>query len=246
MATKVPKPPYPAPPIVEAVIQILFANHLAKAVATKTLRKLRAQYAHLVEETVVGINVNLDSRTTDFTPRPRTRLASDDQADVLIIEPNVLTWSRLAPYNGWDSLIQRVKQDFELAHVASGYRKVERLGVRYVNRVDVPISGDGVSYYEEYIDAHIRLPGFLEPVNGYGWRVEKHFVDEGMLAIIQSASSDPVVPGTDPFIFDVDVISRTEIPAKADDMFVKLDKMRELKNKIFELSMTNKARISFQ
>jgi uncharacterized protein (TIGR04255 family) len=246
MAINVPKPPYPAPPIVEAVIQIRFADRLAKSAAAKTLKKLRVQYAHVVDGEVVGINVNLDNRTTDFTPNPRTRLASDDQADVLVIEPNALTWSRLAPYCGWNSLIQRVKRDFQLVHTASGYRKVERLGVRYVNRVDVPLSDDSVSYYEEYIDAHIRLPEFLEPTDGYGWRVEKHFIQEGMLAIIQSASGDPVIPGTGPFIFDIDVISKTEIPAKADDMFAKLEKMRDLKNKIFELSMTDKARMSFQ
>jgi uncharacterized protein (TIGR04255 family) len=247
MAKKALKPPYPAPPIVEAVVQVHFSEQLKKPVSAKMLKRLKAAYANNVVVQGVSANVDFQNRQTNFVEvDPQVRLSSDDQADVLIVQPDTLTWSRLAPYQGWEALLERVIRDFDVAHLATGHRKIDRLGVRYINRIDVPTSASNISYYEEFIRVHLTLPKFLDPTNGYAWRFEKVFPNDGFVAIVQSTSVMPVIPGTSPFIFDIDVVCSQNLPVKRNDVFSKLSDMRELKNNIFELSMTDKARMAFQ
>lgn len=247
MATQALTPPYPAPPIVEAVVQIHYSEPLKKPVSAKLLKRLTSAYANNVLVQGVSANVDFQNRQTNFVDAdPQVRLSSDDQADVLIVQPDALTWSRLAPYQGWDALLERVARDFDVANSLAGYRKIDRLGVRYINRIDVPTTASNLSHYEDYIRIHLSLPPFLDVINGYAWRFEKVFPDEGFIAIIQSTSVLPVIPRTSPFIFDIDVTCSQNLPVKREDVLAKLNEMRELKNNIFELSMTDKARIAFQ
>jgi hypothetical protein len=229
MVIEVLTPPYPAPPIVEAVVQVHYSEPLKKPISEKVLKRLKAAYANNVVVQGVSANVDFQNRQTNFVEvDPQVRLSSDDQADVLIVQPDTLTWSRLAPYEGWDTLLDRVIRDFD------------------VNRIDVPISGSNISYYEDFIRIHLQLPDFLDPINGYAWRFEKAFPNDGFVAIVQSTSVMPVIPGTNPFIFDIDVACLENLPVKRGELFAKLNDMRKLKNDIFELSITDKARMAFQ
>ncbi len=247
MANKAPTAPYPAPPIIEAVVQIHYSEQLKKPLSAKLLKRLAAAYANNVLVQGVSANVDFQNRQTNFVDAdPQIRLSSDDQADVLIIQPDTLTWSRLAPYQGWESLLERMIRDFDVANSITSHRNIDRLGVRYINRIDVPTSDSNISYYEEFIAIHLNLPSFLDPINGYAWRFEKMFPDQGLVAIIQSTSVTPVIPKTNPFIFDIDVVCLQNLPVKRDDVFSKLNDMRELKNNIFELSMSDTARMAFQ
>lgn len=137
-------------------------------------------------------------------------------------------------------------RDFDVANSLTGYRKIDRLGVRYINRIDVPTAASNISYYEDFIRIHLSLPPFLDPINSYAWRFEKAFPNEGFIAIIQSTSVLPVIPGTNPFVFDIDVTCPQDLPVKREDVLAMLNEMRKLKNSIFELSMTDKARMAFQ
>jgi uncharacterized protein (TIGR04255 family) len=246
MVPSISSPPYPAPPIVEAIVQVRFADSLTKAQDSKMLRRLKAAtYKNHVPMDSVSANVDFHNRRADFDAEHQIRLSSSDEADVLVVHTNALTWSRLAPYEGWERLLERVKLDFVAAYDVAGYRKIDRLGVRYVNRIDVPMIDD-IAHYEHFLTAHLNLPDLLQPTNGYAWRVEKSFPNQNLRTIVQSAASKPVIPGMGAFLLDIDVICHADLPAKAEDVFARLDEMRKLKNEIFELCITNTARAAFQ
>ena len=247
MADNVPSPPYPAPPIVEAMVQFHFADQLKKTQNDKLLKRLKSGYSHNVHVQALSANLDFQNRHAGFVDaEPQLRLSSNDEADVLIVQSDTLTWSRVAPYQGWDALLARVKSEFELANKATGYRKIDRLGVRYINRIDVPLTDMNLAHYENYIQVHLKLPPFVDPLDNYAWRFEKVFRDEGLVAIVQSTTGVPVIPETIAFVFDIDIVAQAELSMKPCDIFAKLESMRELKNNIFELSMTNEARKSFQ
>lgn len=237
--------PYPAPPIVEAIVQMRFAEPLTATQHKKMLRRFKPAYKNSVRVDSVSANVDFQNRRADFDAERQIRLSSSDEADVLIVHTNMLTWSRLAPYEGWVPLLDRVKIDFDTAYDVAGYRKIDRLGVRYVNRIDVPMI-ENIAHYEDFLMANLNLPSVLQPTNGYAWRIEKFFPEKSLSAIVQSAASEPVIPEMGAFLLDIDVICQEDLPAKANDIFALLAQMRTLKNEIFELSISDKARAAFQ
>lgn len=237
-------PPYDTPPIIEAVVQVRYAEPVAKGLQAKLIKRLKHEYANELALQAVGANVNFERQEAAFVAEPQSRLSSPDEADVLIVHPTILTWSRLAPYQGWRSLAERVRRDARSAHEVTGLRKIIQLGVRYINRIDIQIDGPIVRY-EDYLTINLSLPEAWDGISNYGWRIEKPFPDVGVHTIVQSAIIAPEIPNHAAFLLDIDVIRQLDIPARTEEVFQILERMRDLKNEIFELSITDTARASF-
>lgn len=239
---------YARPPIIEALVQMQFAEPLDDARYVKLLKKLTKSYDNDLALETVGANIDFQNRTSNFHAFPQRRLSSSDETDIMVVDAGKLTWSRLPPYVGWDEFLRRVKRDANAAHSVVGFRKLQQLGVRYVNRIDIPVSNptpDAVVRYEDYLTINLSLPTQWEAVNSYAWRFERRFVDLGLLAVVQSAVVAPEIPNHAAFLLDIDVIAQNQLPVKLDDVYDKLEEMRNLKNKIFEVSITDVARGSF-
>ncbi len=238
------KPPYQAAPIVEAVIQFQFAEPLGASAFRKLCKRLGQRYATNLPSEVVHSKIDFAGRTAAFTGEPQVRLSSLDEADVLILQNKTYTWSRLAPYQGWEKLAERVRAELEFASAATGLRRLSRIGVMYINRLDIPPTGNEFRY-EDYLQINISLPDKWRLVQNYAWRFERPFTERGLLAVVQSATAEPEVPGFGAIILDMDVIATGDLPFKIEDICVKLEDMRALKNEIFETSISDLARESF-
>jgi uncharacterized protein (TIGR04255 family) len=245
MTNVAPGPPYDAPPIIEAVIQIRYVDPVSKTLQAKLLKRLKREYRNELALQAVGANVDFENQQAAFVAEPQARLSSIDETDVLIVHSTTLTWSRLAPYQGWDALLERVKRDIQIAYEVTGLRKIAQLGARYINRIDVPINGQ-ITRYEDYLTINLSLPPTWDGVSNYGWRFERLYPELNSIAIVQSAIIAPELPNHAAFLLDIDIICNHDIPAKNEDIFRLLGKMRDLKNEIFELSITDMARVSFK
>lgn len=237
-------PPYDAPPIIEAVVQFRYSEPLSKSMFNKLRKRMKREYSNELAQFSKGVRVDFETEKASFSVESQSRLSSPDEADVLVVSESSLSWSRLAPYQGWVPFWERVQRDARFAHEISGFRKLEQMGVRYINRIDIPVEGE-ITWYEHYLTINLTLPPFCEPVNNYGWRFERDYTDLGLRAIVQSATIAPEIPQHAAFLLDIDVVAMHDLPNKLDEMGGLLSKMRKLKNDIFELSITDKARDSF-
>lgn len=234
---------YSAPPVIEAVIQIQYSDPLPDAIRKKLLNKLKRFYTHSVEQKQVQARLNLASRDAAFIDSPLSRLTSADQADILVINTNAMTWSRLAPYGNWNQLFDRVERDAKTAHAVTGLRKAVKLGVRYINRIDIPLE-DNLVWFENYLNINLSIPEKWPAINNYAWRFE-YPIGRGFTAIVQSAVVEPEIPGTGAVILDIDIQTVDTAPTRIDDVLSKFSEMRSLKNEIFESSVSEKARLVF-
>lgn len=237
-------PRYTAPPILEAVIQFEFSDSLSESSFRKLGKRLKRSYANELRSENVNIRVDFQNRKASFDAEPQLKLSSADEADIAALTRNTLTWSRLAPYEGWDNFRDRVMRDLEDGHSVTGFRQIKRVGVRYVNRIDVPKGEDNITRYEDYLAINIDLPDCWPTIDNYAWRFEKHFGD--LHTIVQSIIVEPEVVGTAAFLLDIDVVAQQDVPAKSDDISKLLDRMRTLKNELFELSISDLARAQFK
>jgi len=235
--------PYAKPPIIEVVVEFRFADPLKNAVFKKLVRRLRAPYPSRVEQHTRQAQIDFQNAQADFTdPVPQTVLTSNDEADRLTVRPDMVIWSRLAPYDGWDAFYPRIERDLQVAHEAIGFRKFSRLGLRTINRIDVPFDTDLLARYEDYFTINITAP--WEALDHYHWRVERKDPKDGITTIMQSGTVQPEVPNTAAFLLDIDVITDA-VPNKIDEILEKLSYLRGIKNSLFEAAITDKARATF-
>lgn len=235
---------YPRAPIVEAVIELRFANVSAQKVA-KAAHSIRSRYADQSEESLVEGSMDFVSRTATFKDvTTKIKLTSRDQTDAAHFSIENAVWVRLAPYEGWAQLFERVQIELPKVLKALGFPMITRIGLRYVNRIDVPVK-DGVGFPEDYLSYRIVSNDLLDPQNGFKWSLKKDFAERNMSALVQSATVGGEIPNVGGVIFDIDVSVSVDVPSKSPDILNRLCEMRQLKNEIFEGGITDKARELF-
>lgn len=240
-------PPYRTPPIIEAIIEFRFVDPLNDRTFARLSNRIAKKYDDLKNEQLVQVHVDLAHSAPSFrNVKPVHRLSSSDQTDICVLRDDTISWSRLPPYEGWEPFCTRVARDLETAFKVTGTRKINRLGVRYLNRIDVPYNDDnGAFCYEDYFTIKLNLPPMLDTINAYYWMVEREFPDVQLHARVNSGSMQPEVPNTAAFLLDIDIGAMVDVPSSHDDIIAKLGTMRKLKNDIFEVAITPTARGSF-
>jgi uncharacterized protein (TIGR04255 family) len=239
---------YAAPPIIEAVVELRLKAPLATAAVAKMAKRYVSAYDQHQETGEVDFRVRLEGGKVEPTvsaPRPVHLFSSRDQTDRLRIETTKLHWSKFPPYEGWPEFLERIVRDTDRLPKGMSFPALERIGVRYRNRIDVPGDPGHIFRYEEYLSVNIDLPPLLDPNNAYAWRIEKLFSDRNLGATVMSGLMQPELPDTIAVLLDIDVGAKDDLPSSKDDLVEKLNAMRILKNQIFEACVTDKARASF-
>jgi uncharacterized protein (TIGR04255 family) len=172
------------------------------------------------------------------------RRSSDDQTQIMILWPSLFVFSQLAPYPGWDAFFERFSRDWTLWKKVVGYRKISRVGVRYINRIDIPIIGN-ITHYEEVLKIYPEIPDELGPVLAYGIQTQLPYPEINGRITINSASVPSPLLNTSSFVFDQDIYTEINIPQTDDGLYKLLNQIHVKKNAVFEACITDRARELF-
>jgi uncharacterized protein (TIGR04255 family) len=237
---------YSKAPIIEAVVEFRFATPLGSGPYKKLCDVFRKKYPSAIDQQVVAVQVNMDTGLPELkNSRPSLRLTTADQSEILVIQLDRIAWSRLPPYDGWNAFMGRIEPELRLMVKLVGETRFARLGLRFINRIDVPPSPDGTLRYEDYISINLPLPSCLDPVSTYQWRIDRPFPERKAAAMIQSGTMMPEIPNMGAFSLDIDAYATDELPTKIDALLARIADLRSLKNYLFELAITPLARESF-
>ncbi len=241
--------PYSAPPITEAVIEIKFSQPLE----TGKLSKLNASLSKVYRQGQLVKNLLLDFELNEGEVQPRAsrtemhgfRLEGADPAELLILWPQSIVLSQLAPYPGWNAFIARFKAAWRVMRRVGGYREIARVGVRYINRIDIPFE-DGKAEYEKHLNIYPRLPKSMESVDMYTVQTLSHLPDIGCSLRVNSGRIPSPLINHASFILDIDIAKEQNLPMKEGSLFDLLDAVRGEKNRIFEECVSDLARDRFK
>lgn len=242
MPPRVTQSAYPRPPITEAVIEIRI-EEIDLARLQKASKRIKDEYASTIEQSRVEGKFDLANRSADFIDKGKQyRLTSNDQADICILNQVALIWSRLAPYEGWEPFFRRFSNQFPRVFKSLGNPSVARVGLRYINRIDVPRGSDRLFHHEDYLTYRIDAGPLFDPCTSFQWAISTHHPEHDLTVMVQSSTTQPEIPGTAAFMFDIDVAAEDTPPQDADGILAKLAHMRAMKNLVFETGITAKAR----
>lgn len=240
---------YKKPPITEAVIEIRFAGLLALPEIDKAAKKFASAYSH--QEKVKNFNIEFNA-SPDREPQTKTetsdgrRMSSDDLTQMVLLWPDKFTVAQLAPYPGWDEFFRRFLRDWKLWKQATEYHKLMRVGVRFVNRIDVPSAKDGTIAVADFLNVHPQLPASLPQFTSYGVQARLHLQDIECELIINSGAVPSPLIGYSSYLLDFDIYKESGLPQSDDGIYELLNRIRVKKNQVFEACVTERAKETFR
>jgi uncharacterized protein (TIGR04255 family) len=248
----VPEQPYRRPPITEAVIEVRFADEASPAQLERIMSGFASSYPHQQMQRNVGFAVAVPPELSEqpraqFNQQIGYRRSSTDLTEILLVWPAIFVVSQLAPYPGWETFIARFARDWTDWKRFAGYRRIVRIGVRYINRIDIPMeTASGVLEETEYLKVFPKLPDGLGPMTAFGVQAIVPLVDIGCNLTINSGAVPSPLLNHCSFILDIDIAKEESAAQKDDEVAALLNQVRVRKNEIFEACITDRARELFQ
>ncbi|MBT1066012.1 TIGR04255 family protein [Bowmanella sp. Y26] len=239
---------YEKPPITEVILQFTFHGDVDEKKIAKAVKSLSRIYDHHksgFEETL-----EIDVVTEKVSKRIRegrtiNKFQSYDLSEQLVIKGGAFTLIQLAPYCGWNEFFGRFKRDWGKWSEAVGFQHIERIGLRYVNRIDIPIEDDIVEN-EKYISVYPNTPDSLGPLIRHAVNISFPVKDLECVVNLNTAVVESPIVEHLAIMLDLDIIKKFEIPTSYEKLFEFTENARIKKNEIFELCITDKARDLFK
>jgi uncharacterized protein (TIGR04255 family) len=161
------------------------------------------------------------------------KLVSADKRQLAIFRRNGFSFSRLPPYERWDSFRSEAKRLWEVYRGAAGTSPVLNFGLRYINRIFIPL-GEPM---EEFLTLYPHMPnnpdGSPPRISASYMRIDSIIEDLGGQAIIQQGTLPLIKEGFATLSLDFDL--RFNVPQQVSDDYVwdVLESARHIKNRLF-------------
>lgn len=165
------------------------------------------------------------------------RLISKDGLNVLQIRNNGFTFSRLYPYKNWKSIKANATKYWKLFRSFKEIENISRLAVRYINKITLPLKAKEIS---DYFTAPPSIPpNVSQTLVDFFTKVSIGYPERKTTAnIIQTIYKVDENRGVD-ILLDIDVFSlQPDFDEK--EIWEFFDYLRDLKNKVFFESITEK------
>jgi uncharacterized protein (TIGR04255 family) len=243
---------YKKPPITEAVIVITVRQPLSEDVLDRIHKRLLDEYPAPIQRTQ---STPFEIEVSETGPKlkasastPGYKLTAADGAGVVMLSPNQIGTSRLAPYEGWEPFAARAKENWEAWKRLAGWREIARIGVRFINRLDIPLESEGQAIQlEQYLTVHPRMPAAadLPPMNQFAVNVEAPLGKDNCKLILNVGSVPSALVKTASFLLDIDVVADAGVPQNDEGLWSLIDRIRGYKNAVFEACITDNSRALF-
>lgn len=231
---------YISPPITEATIELRVKKGITLKEQEKITTKLKKFYPNLqkINETVIGQNLANGEMTVSQLPTGY-RLVSDNQAEIVIVQPLSFAVARLAPYPGWDECLNKFVSAWKIWKGIIGTSSLARIGIRYINRIDIPTADTEKIDIESYLNFYPIVPAFSDaPMTSYFIQATKPTSNSLWTASITSTIQPSPLINNMSFLLNIDVFRTEDIPLNDDDLWIILNDARKLKNEIFQQCIT--------
>jgi len=236
--------PLAKPPIVEAIldIQVAFPHAIDVSQLRELGRALRPEYPQFREQ--FQATVNLEQVPTTQTINRGLRgysFLSTDLKKIVQVRIDGFTFNRLAPYVSWEDAYSQALAAW--GHYRSAFPdfKVTRVATRFLNRILLPLDDRNMVEIDDYFKIGTKDPH--DDTLVFASFFSNQFfndVQTGFGANLNTASQ-PVEGRNLPVILDIEVFEQRLEEVASTEPFSILNKMREVKNRLFLRSLTAKA-----
>jgi uncharacterized protein (TIGR04255 family) len=258
-ATREALPPYTKPPVREALIDI-HTEPLSPALLPSLdsiFESLKDTYP--LKRTRHNIQAGWQITGSQFSSTIKAPdligyvFQSTDGKQMVQMRLDGFTFNRLKPdpneqWVGWRYVRDEARRTWKKYVEAVGSRPVTRFSVRYLNQIVIPMKGaENEIELDEYLHGIPKSPATLgyKNYNDFFSRLQFVVPDLDASAIITLVPLETGAKESVTIILDIDVFRDNRAPIELEQIWETLDNFRELKNRIFQASLTRKAQRLF-
>jgi len=239
---------YKNPPVVEALCEIFFGgSKWDSTLPGLFFEKVKKDFPKKRELDQIGVEVSISKDTHGsqvIHGEKRLQLVKEDNSRLIQIEKDLLVVNQLRPYprfKDWRPVIDEMLKHYsDLAQPAG----VQRLGVRYINRIVIPAAKFQM---EDYFYLYPEVPQSLGAIHGkFMVRVEIPPKNKGHLLMITFSTAPADSPETSALMLDIyDIFPFSQLLSieKVDKY---IDEAHDNIEMAFETSITEKTRDLFE
>ena len=211
---------YKKPPVQEALCEIFFSGQeWDDTVPGSFYGDIKDNYPTKTQLKHLGIELNLGQkeRTTRFHEKDdRIQFRKPDGSQIIQLGPEMLVVNQLRPYPRFETWLPVLKDKFNLYSKYAKPKNVEKIGIRYINRIVIPQSEIKM---EHYFDIYPNLPKALGDKHGpFMIRMEMPTKFEKHRLIITFASAPSEQPNTTAFALDLYDTFAVQLPPNIDEV----------------------------
>jgi uncharacterized protein (TIGR04255 family) len=166
----IPERRYERPPIVEALCEVYFTGSLWDATTPGLFyEQVRGDYPQKSQMEQVDLVVQVGPGRTETRPltiEPRMRFARDDNSRLVQLTRDLLVINQLLPYPHYEEWREVVHSTIDVYRRLATPTGINRLGVRYINRINVPFRGGRPIRMEDYFRVYPQIPQELGDAHG--------------------------------------------------------------------------------
>lgn len=237
-----------AAPIVEAVIQLTCRPELPweEPSLRDELRSRLPEFPNFKSqvrfhgEFAIEAGVEVEQTVRSSPTWAGIRGESSDGLHIAQFNRDGFVFSRLHPYENWDRLVSEALRLWIVFIDLARPTEVNRIGVRFINRISLSASGIRLKEYVRWPPA--SPDGLTLPVAAFLHQETLNVVGYPYVINLIRTIQPPQPDGGGPWlILDIDVFTTTPTGLDLRDVQDQLTEMRWLKNKAFFGSLTSEA-----
>lgn len=238
---------YANPPIIEALCEFRFEPSTPWDMTIPGLiyKIIKDEYPH--KEQTKTIEVEVRSVKGELEPKimgsEQMRFSREDKAALIQINTNLISVHHKKPYPTWEVFFPMIKSGFNTYIEVVEPKGINRIGVRYINKITIPSTTFKMEDYFNFIP-HLG-EGLPQEHGPFFMGVEISYDAPRDVLRLQLTSAEPEEPGSTTLILDLDYVLRDAGQFNIDDVFDWVQTAHDRVESIFEGCITDKLREIF-
>jgi uncharacterized protein (TIGR04255 family) len=238
---------YEHAPITEAVIAMgcELPDETRLEDLLKVHARLKSDYPKRADQLTVQFHLEAAAAAQGKVSPPELigyQMASADGKQLVRLTLNEFAFSQLAPYDRWETLRAEAKRVWDTCESVLHPQRITRVGVRYINRIDIPDpNGTGIDLDVYFRTAPRIAPELPQAMKTYFVRVELPVSDPHGILIITETAVFPPSPDVVSALLDIDAVVQN-VDLDIPNAWRTVEELRHKKNAAFEACITDAVR----
>ncbi len=237
---------YPKAPITEAVMDIRVAHRRDLEVGEFSILAAGSDFSETADQFSVTAAIPIGaSATQTITPvKEGFQFAARAKNKMFQAQRRGWAFNKLAPYETWEQFSSEGRLLWKRYRDIARPEAITRVALRYINRLDFPLP------FKDFKDYILTVPEIApelpQGLSGFFMQLQIPQVDLAAVAVLNVAMVPPTAADVCSVALDIDVFRDRDVAQTEDEMWAYFEKLRERKNHIFELCITDAMRRRFE
>ncbi len=241
-----PQPHHKQAPITEAVLDIRVT--LADGGSLEALAQIGADWkdSYPKRRDILNMEAQFSVDPEVAVTREHSQrgyiFTSHDDLQTVQVRLDGFTFSRFRPYTTWEQFSSEARRLWTIYREQANVTAITRVAVRYINRLDLPLYDEAFDFKDYLRTVPEVSPDMPQGLSGYFMQLQIPLEDIQGGVIINQTMVEPPEEDVASVLLDLDFFRTVDIPQDEEEMWLTFERLRVVKNRIFEACITDRAR----